>query len=247
MFTMSTLNLGSGEKPYHHGHLREALVEVALAAARAEGPDAVVLRAVTRAAGVSPNAAYRHFADRNDLLRAVAVRCQEQMADLMRARLEQAGPPPGPDGAWRRLRVAGHAYVEFALTEPGWFATAFAIPLGPAGAPDDDPGLFGILTAVLDELVRCGAISPAVRPGAEYVAWSAVHGIATLLTSGSLRDLPPGEKDAAIERVINAVAFLPDHLCLCQMPPEVPAPQRPSFPQDGTRANFCTRPAGARP
>ena len=80
--------------------------------------------------------------------------------------------------------------MDFALTEPGWFATAFAIPLGPAGAPDDEPGLFGILTAVLDELVSSGAIAPAARPGAEYVAWSAVHGIATLL-SGSLRNLPP--------------------------------------------------------
>lgn len=198
---MSTSNLG--ERPYHHGHLREALVEVALAAARTEGPEAVVLRAVTRAAGVSPNAAYRHFADRDDLLRAVAVRCQQQMADLMRARLEEAGPLPGPDGAWRRLRTAGHAYVDFALTEPGWFAAAFAIPLG----PNDEPGLFGILSAVLDGLVSSGAICPAVRPGAEYVAWSSVHGIATLLTSGSLRDLPPDEKDAAIERVINATAF----------------------------------------
>ena len=203
---MSTSSPESGEKPYHHGHLRDALVAAALAAARAEGPNAVVLRAVTRAAGVSPNAAYRHFADRDDLLRAVAVRCQRQMADLMRARLAEAGPQPGPDGAWRRLRTAGHAYVDFALTEPGWFATAFAIPLGPAGAPDDEPGLFGILTAVLDELVSSGAIAPAARPGAEYVAWSAVHGIATLL-SGSLRNLPPAEKDAAIERVINATAF----------------------------------------
>jgi AcrR family transcriptional regulator len=207
MFTMSTSTLENSEKPYHHGHLREALVEAALAAARAEGPDAVVLRAVTRAAGVSPNAAYRHFADRDDLLRAVAVRCQKEMADLMRTRLKEAGPLPGPDGAWRRLRVAGHAYVEFALAEPGWFAAAFAVPLRPADALDDEPGLYGILAAVLDELVRCGAISPAVRPGAEYVAWSAVHGIATLLTGGSLRDLPPDEKDAAIERVINAVAF----------------------------------------
>jgi AcrR family transcriptional regulator len=204
---MSTSSVGASGKPYHHGHLREALVEAALAAARADGPDAVVLRAVTRAAGVSPNAAYRHFADRDDLLRAVAVRCQQQMAGLMRARLDETGPLPGPDGARQRLRTAGHAYVDFALTEPGWFATAFAIPLAPPGAPDDEPGLFGILTAVLDELVSSGAIAPAARPGAEYVAWSAVHGIATLLTSGSLRDLPPDEKDAAIQRVINAVAF----------------------------------------
>jgi len=202
-------SIGAGvAKPYHHGHLREALVEAALAAARADGPGAVVLRAVTRAAGVSPNAAYRHFTDRDDLLRAVAARSQQQMAALMQARLDQAGPLPGPGGAWQRLRTAGHAYVEFALTEPGWFATAFATPLHiPADGPRQDPGLFTILVSVLDELVTSGAIAPEARPGAEYIAWSAVHGIATLLTSGPLRNLPAADQDTAIDKVINAVAF----------------------------------------
>jgi AcrR family transcriptional regulator len=209
---VSTSKTENGAKPYHHGHLREALVEAGLATARAEGPGAVVLRAATRAAGVSPNAAYRHFADREDLLRAVAARCQERMATLMQARLDETGPRPGPDGAWQRLRTAGRAYVEFALTEPGWFATAFAIPLemSPEMSPEcatDDVDLFAILVAVLDELLSSGAIAPEARQGAEYVAWAAVHGIATLLTEGSLRDLPPAEQDAAIDRVINAVAF----------------------------------------
>jgi AcrR family transcriptional regulator len=209
---VSTSFREDGGKPYHHGRLREALVEAGLATARAEGPGAVVLRAATRAAGVSPNAAYRHFADRDDLLRAVSARCQEQMATLMRTRLDEAGPLPGPDGAWQRLRTAGRGYVEFALTEPGWFATAFAIPLDmpldmPPDGPTDDFDLFAILVRVLDELVSSGAIAPEARPGAEYVAWAAVHGIATLLTEGSLRNLRPAERDAAIDRVINAVAF----------------------------------------
>jgi AcrR family transcriptional regulator len=205
---VSTSISESGAKPYHHGHLREALVDAALATARAEGPGAVVLRAATRAAGVSPNAAYRHFADRDALLRAVAARCQHKMAVLMQARLDETGPLSGPDGAVERLRTVGHAYVEFALTEPGWFATAFAIPLDlPADGASDDLDLFGLLVSVLDELVGSGAIKPEARPGAEYVAWSAVHGIATLITGGSLRNLPPAERDAAINRVIDAVAF----------------------------------------
>lgn len=212
---MSTSISGNGAKPYHHGHakpyhhghLREALVEAGLATARAEGPAAVVLRAATRAAGVSPNAAYRHFADRDELLQAVAARCQERMAALVQGRLDEAGPLPGPDGALQRLRTTGHAYVEFALTEPGWFATAFAIPLETPSEDPTDLDLYAILVSVLDELVATGAIAPEARPGAEYVAWSAVHGIATLLTSGSLRNLPPTERTAAIDRVINAVAF----------------------------------------
>jgi AcrR family transcriptional regulator len=205
---VSTFIGENGGKPYHHGHLREALVEAGLATARAEGPGAVGLRAATRAAGVSPNAAYRHFADRDDLLRAVAARCQERMAAIVQARLDEAGPQPGPDGAWQRLRTTGRAYVEFALTEPGWFATAFAIPLDmPPDGPADDSDLYAILVSVLDELVSSGAIAPEARPGAEYVAWASVHGIATLLTEGSLRNLPPTERDAAIDRVINAVTF----------------------------------------
>lgn len=205
---MSTSSADNLRRPYHHGHLREALVEAGLATARRDGPDAVALRAATRAAGVSPNAAYRHFADRDHLLRVVAERCQQRMAEIMEARLAETGPARGPDEAWKRLRAAGHAYVQFALAEPGWFHTAFAIPLATATIQaDEHRRLFEILVATLDDLVSTGAIPPHCRPGAEYVAWSAVHGIATLLTDGSLRHLPADQRDAAIERVIDAVAF----------------------------------------
>jgi hypothetical protein len=67
--------------------------------------------------------------------------------------------------------------------------------------------LFNILTRALDDLVTAHAMPAGSRPGAEYVAWSAVHGIATLLTEGPLRNLPGSERRAAIERVINAVDF----------------------------------------
>jgi Tetracyclin repressor-like, C-terminal domain len=61
---------------------------------------------------------------------------------------------------------------------------------------------------VLDELVATGAITSEARVRAEYVAWSSVHGIATLLAGGSLRDLPPSERDTAIDRVVRSVTFL---------------------------------------
>ncbi len=205
---MSTSRTENSARPYHHGHLREALVDAALTAARVDGPAAVILRAATRAAGVSPNAAYRHFADRDDLLRAVAGRCQDKMASLMEARLAHSNHQPGSAGAWQQLRVAGRAYVDFAIAEPGWFRTAFSIALDMQAAQPDHPRpLYQILANTLDNLVTAGAIPSASRPGAEYVAWSAVHGIATLITDGSLRDLAPHERDAAIQRVINAVAF----------------------------------------
>jgi AcrR family transcriptional regulator len=197
--------------PYHHGHLREALVDAALATARRDGPDAVVLRAATRAVAVSPSAAYRHFADRDELLSAVAQRCMSHLADVIESRLAEA--PGGSDPvatAWGRLRAAGRAYVEFALSEPGWFGTAFGAPAGPPVPSAVAPGSpFQLLNELLDDLVATGALPPEKRPGAEYAAWAAVHGIATLLVDGPLRHVPPAGRDQIVTGVIdNVVAGL---------------------------------------
>lgn len=199
-------------RPYHHGQLRDALVEAGVALARAEGPEAVVLRAATRAAGVSHNAAYRHFADRDELLRAVCERCMTRLALLMEERT--AALPPDPDpvaAAWDRLNALGRAYVEFATTEPGWFRTAFAVPhTTDSFAPGEGVGASGLgpydlLGARLDELVDAGAIPAERRPGAEYAAWSAVHGLSTLLNDGPLRDLPAPERERALDVLLDTV------------------------------------------
>jgi AcrR family transcriptional regulator len=163
------------------------------------------LRAATRAAGVSPNAAYRHFADRDELLGTVRALCLERLSDLMKARLAET--PAGPDpvaSAWQRLRVAGRAYVEFAVTEPGWFRTAFgaARPEGPATMPDQGNPL-ALLNAILDDLVAVGALPAERRPGAEYAAWSAVHGVATLLVDGPFAGLPATDQTQIVNKVIE--------------------------------------------
>src|SRR3954449_9656694 len=79
---------GGAQRGYHHGNLREALVAAGLELARASGPNAVVLRAASRQAGVSHNAVYRHFANQEDLLAAVAQRCMTQLGLLMTERME---------------------------------------------------------------------------------------------------------------------------------------------------------------
>ena len=96
-------------RAYHHGDLRRALLDAGVALARAGGPEAVVLRAATRAAGVAPNAAYRHFADRDALLGAVSLHAQAQVAAAMEHELAQvAGEAdplrPGPRRRARRRR-----------------------------------------------------------------------------------------------------------------------------------------------
>src|SRR5215472_7307666 len=97
------------------GGLRTALIEVGLELARLGGPDAVVLREVTRRVGVVPNAAYRHFADRDALLGAVRDEAVKILADRMASRMSQVRPGPHtPTGARLRLRAVGASYLEFA-------------------------------------------------------------------------------------------------------------------------------------
>jgi AcrR family transcriptional regulator len=210
---ISVLPLSSAVLGYHHGNLREALIDAAEEKARVGGPDEVGLRAVARAAGVSHNAAYRHFADRDELLRAVCERCMSHLAELMEARTAKVARTRNPvDAAWRRLEETGRAYIEFALTEPGWFRTAFRVPLSSEGldrASGRGPGglsPFELLGRALDGLVEVGAMAADDRPGAEFPAWASVHGLASLLLDGPLRDLPDQGRRFAEDKVLSVVS-----------------------------------------
>jgi AcrR family transcriptional regulator len=201
---------------YHHGDLRNALVEAAVAAARVNGPDAVVVRDMARQVGVSHNAAYRHFASREDLLTAVAEVGLGGLAATMRQELDAAPRRRAPaERARQRLRAIGRAYVSYALAEPGLFRTIWAAghyPSVPARAASSDgvnpaeaPDPYLILNAVLDELVDAGAIPASRRPYSETVAWSAVHGLSTLIISGPLAGLPPAEIDHLLNRLCDVI------------------------------------------
>jgi AcrR family transcriptional regulator len=194
---------GRARRP--RGAVRDGLLAAGLEQARTGGPGAVVLREAARAVGVVPNAAYRHFADRDELLAAV---CVEAMAELA-ARMADAtarvrGRRGDPAAARRRLGAIGRAYLEFAHVEPGLFTTAFSLPhqhayratLGHPPLPLDQ------LRAALDELVEAGVLSPQRREGIEYPVWSAVHGLAVLVGQGPLRDVP-----AAAQRRLEAVTL----------------------------------------
>jgi AcrR family transcriptional regulator len=195
---------------YHHGDLRRALVDAGLAATRARGAAALGLRDVTRQAGVSPNAAYRHFADRQALLAAVAHEIQDRMAERMRARMPVAGDLDPQDRARLRLRGVGLGYIAFAVAEPGWFATAF---FGPGGGPGDVlhdphdrlPPPFALLVEELDGMVEAGALSRERRDGAEWACWSTVHGFAELVVHGPLRGQSPERVDRWAERVVDDI------------------------------------------
>lgn len=212
MVIVNIFTVSPSAKRYHHGNLRAELIDAALALAREGGPEAVVLRAVSRRAGVSHNAAYRHFADRDALLQAVCERCMGALARLMEQGIAAVDPAERSLVAVRaRLRATGAAYVEFALSEPGWFRTAFAVPPG-LGYLDDGKGVgegglgpLELLGAQLDALVGAGGLPAERRPEAELAAWSAVHGLSMLLLEGPLRSLGAPERDAALTRLLDTI------------------------------------------
>jgi len=197
---------------YRHGDLRRALVEAGLELARAGGPDAVVLRAATRRAGVVPNAAYRHFSNREALLRAVRAAAAAALAGAIEAELA-ALPPVGEARAVARarLRAVGAAYLHFARTQTGLFRTAFHAPreldLAPGPEETGPGGLtpLQLLGRTLDDLVAAGVLTPIRRDGAEVLAWSAVHGLAMLIVDGPLHALPPAQARALADRLLDMV------------------------------------------
>ena len=197
---------------YRHGDLRRALLEAGIDLAREGGPDAIVLREATRRAGVVPNAAYRHFSSRQDLLQAVRAAALSALAVSMEGEL--GGLRPGNSGAAlarASLRAVGTGYLRFALSEPGLFRTAFAVPdqvendPDPAKAGHSGFNPFQLLSAALDRMVEAGILPAERRPGAEYLAWSAVHGLAMLLLDGPLRGREPDQVEMLGQRLLDMV------------------------------------------
>jgi AcrR family transcriptional regulator len=180
-----------GERRYHHGNLREALIEAALRLIAEKGPGGFTVAEAARVAGVSPAAPYRHFRDGQDLLADVALRGFERFAAALLAAWDEGRPEPV--AAFERL---GRAYLAFARNEPAYYAAMFEAGL-PHGAY---PALlrageeaFAILREAAETL--CARLPKDKRPPPLMVAlhiWSMAHGIAALFGRGdaSRRALP---------------------------------------------------------
>lgn len=206
------LTAPSKRETYRHGDLRNALLQAAVELARKGGKDAIVLREVTRQAGVSPNAAYRHFADLNSLLNAAAMAAQAELAGYMEKELAKL--KPGKDkteNARAQLRAVGTGYLKFAQAEPGLFRLAFSENADlsnaahPQSAGNSGRSPFQILSAALDALVEAGQLPKERREAAEFFAWSAVHGLAALMIDGPLRGLEKKQAEVIGQRLIDMV------------------------------------------
>jgi AcrR family transcriptional regulator len=197
---------------FRHGDLHRTLLAAGIELARTGGPTAVILREATRRAGVAPNAAYRHFSSHAELLAAVRAHALSQLARAIE--LEIAAIPSRRRGAAlarAHLRAVGIGYLTFALHQPGLFRTAFTNTQPVAGDSDKAKtgasGLnpFQLLSRALDLMTLHHLLPPRRRAHAEYLAWSAVHGLAFLILDGPLHHASPAEIAALSERLILMV------------------------------------------
>lgn len=193
---------------YHHGDLRNALVEQAAQILEEVGPDDFSLREAARRVGVSPNAAYRHFSDKSDLLTAVAATGFTRLTRRMQRAMAQADGEGAPSSV-ARFKATGRGYVEFALENPELFRVMFgASGLACLEARPDletKPSAFEILGGALDDLVSEGLLSPASRPGAELKAWTVVHGFASLVIEGAGALRKKADQRRALESLLDFV------------------------------------------
>jgi AcrR family transcriptional regulator len=195
---------------YHHGDLRRALLEASLRLVLKKGVEGFSLREAAREVEVSPAAAYRHFEDKKALLAALAIDGMGRLATAMEEALERVTGKPGSAArAAAGLSAVGEAYVRFAVEQPSRFQVMFGpwcdhpdLEEVPPEAKPRGRDPFQILVDSLDGLVASGAIKPEARVGAEISAWSAVHGLASLLVAEAM-PLTPAERAEAIGLVLR--------------------------------------------
>lgn len=177
--------------PYHHGNLRQALLEAALIILEKEGEAGLGLRDLARAVGVSPAAPYRHFDSRAALLEALAVTGFQRFSAAMEA--VAASNPPDP------MAAMGKTYVLFALSN----ANLFRLMFSPQLKKDGRPGLRIAADAAFDTLRHVVGGDMQTGRIKALAAWAKVHGLSILLLDGQIA-LRAGEgTEALIAEIIG--------------------------------------------
>ena len=168
----------ASRRGYHHGNLREGLIDAARFLIAERGPQGFTLIEAARLVDVSPAAPYRHFKDRDALVAAVS----ERGFGLFAERLEQAYRAPGreaagSDHAMARLQALGSAYLAFAREEPGFYGAMFlaAKSAGPTGNAS-----FGLLADAVRQAVGGSEAAPGAAEATAMQIWALAHGVAVL-------------------------------------------------------------------
>lgn len=186
-------------KPYHHGQLRSAVIDAAVAEVEAVGAAAVSMREIARRAGVSHAAPAHHFGDKTGIFTAIATQGFRRAAEAIK---------PAATGPFGFLS-GGAAYVTFAIGHPGYFEVMYR----PGLYRTDEPELmaaraeaFAVLDNSAAELAKQWKIDDVA--GLTLAGWSLCHGVATLLLAGNLDDRFPPDPDVIGTMLFNGLIGL---------------------------------------
>jgi AcrR family transcriptional regulator len=196
------MNTTDAAQPYHHGDLRNALLQASEQLLAEQGAASLSLRAVAKYAGVSHAAPYRHFRDKAALLRALAQSGFERLTDAIETAAGNASQNPE-----LKLVEAGVAYVRHAVQRPALTQLMFG---GSVMAEDDVPyqqasaAAFEALLTIIQEGVTAGAFRARDPRELALVAWTSMHGMAMLMMAGLLDS--HGHGDEGIDDQVRAIA-----------------------------------------
>ena len=170
---------GTTKRAYHHGDLSEALIEQAVASVDAVGAEHVSLRAIDAAVGVSPSAAYHHFADKEALMEAVSARGFAQLDQFILCHVSVDSHLGGP---LELMRHSANAYISFAVDHPHLFQVMFNGRV----APPHPEYIEGSLVSTLSHLQTEYGFAQEDSHLLETVLMASVHGIAALVIEGRM-------------------------------------------------------------
>jgi AcrR family transcriptional regulator len=208
---------------YHHGDLRNSLIRAALALVAERGVEGSSLREAARTVGVSASACYRHFADREELLAAVAHEGLDTLAEEMRV-AATAHEGPGAHNAVNRFWDYSAAYLHFALAHPAHFRVMHAVPKSEHSRDLMLPRTPAVLAqTAMEALVATGVVMPEAAGRALLACWTSIHGLAQLAVAGQL----PLDDELTLEAALDAVlrtAMLGAGADGSLLPPEHPLP-----------------------
>ena len=191
-----------GKRGYHHGNLRQALVEAALDLIEEKGPTGFTLSEAAKVAGVTPAAVYRHFAGRDDLIAEAARQGYEIFADVMQYAYDQGQP-----SALASFEATGRAYLAFARKYPGHYIAMFESGVSVNKTPDlaaASARARGVLEKAAEGLSQ--HIPADKRPPAAMFSahiWALSHGVVELFARGSPGTRSPYPPEELLEAGIG--------------------------------------------
>jgi AcrR family transcriptional regulator len=191
------------KQDYHHGNLKQALLDAAVAAISQVGTEGLTLKQLALSLGVSHTAPYRHFKDKQALLAAVTAAGFARLLEHM-----QRAHARSPDDARQQFLDTGHSVVEFAVQQPGYFRAMFS---GSAGntlaelARPPEGSAFQVFVAYIEAWQARGLLRRGKTLPLALSIWSSTHGLACLCSSRLLRTRTRSELRALVDRTHSSL------------------------------------------